>query len=596
MYRFLAFTRLPAKIGRTVSTKRGVVFPEITRTLTKLNAGENVMNFVPKWTKHAAIVVIAAFALTLTAGMSVADEETEAKSPEDMSVGEFVDASIRQGYEDNEIEPSEMASDEEWVRRVYLDIVGRIPTLDEAKEFINNESPRKRPVLVEKLLDSQDYVRNMTTVWTNNCVGRGQPRGNNAAFSRRGMEKFFREAFAKNRPWDEVVVDLVTSEGHWEENGAVNFTMAQMTMNDDAVQLTAKTTKLFLGMQVQCTQCHNHPFNNWQQSQFWEFNSFFRQVVNRNVQRTNPTTGRREQDYREILLKDFSGPVYYEKRSGLMQVAFPIYEGEAIEPDAFDRRKEFSKLLVKADNGQTPLIAKALVNRTWGQFFGYGFTRPVDDMGPHNPASHPEVLERLSAEFVKSDYNVKDLVRWIANSEAYSLTSKFGGKNEVDKPSAGEMPLFSHMYIKSMQAEQLYDSLIVATNAQKSGRGGWDEQEQQRRRWMQQFVVAFDNDENDEATTFNGTIPQALMMMNSELINKAVSAERGSFLYETFSKPGADNAKMNDLYLAALSRKPTRRETSVASNLIRKYGSKKAQAYQDLFWALLNSNEFIFNH
>ncbi|MEQ9409893.1 MAG: DUF1549 domain-containing protein [Fuerstiella sp.] len=553
------------------------------------------MNFVPKWTQQATIVA-------LLAGLTVAGlraDETGASEPADraeMSVGEFVDAKIRQGYEDNEIEASPIATDEEWVRRVYLDIVGRIPSLTEVTEFLADESPRKRPVLIDRLLESPDYVRNLTTIWTNNCVGRGEPRGNNRAFSRTGMEKFFREAFARNVPWDEVVIDLVTSEGHWEENGAVNYTLAQMQMPDEAVQLTAKTTKLFLGMQVQCTQCHNHPFNNWQQSQFWEFNSFFRQVRNINHQRTNPDTGRREQTYREVVLQDFSGPVYYEKRSGLMQVAFPEYLGQKIDPNAFDRRKEFSRLLVSADHGETPLIAKAFVNRTWGQFFGYGFTRPVDDMGPHNPASHPEVLERLSAEFVRQDYDVRQLIRWIANSEAYQLTSQFNDKNQIDNPAAGEMPLFSHMYIKSMQAEQLYDSLIVATNAQKTGRGGWDEQEEQRRRWMQQFVVAFDNDENDEATTFNGTIPQALMMMNSEMIEKAVSAERGSFLYETFSGPGKEMDKLQKLYLAALSRYPTRREATQAMSLVRQYGQHKAAAYQDLFWALLNSNEFIFVH
>jgi hypothetical protein len=280
-----------------------------------------------------------------------------------------------------------------------------------------------------------------------------------------------------------------------------------------------------------------------------------------------------------------------------MQVAFPIYMGKKVDPNAFDRRKEFGKLLVTADNGETPLIAKAFVNRVWGQFFGYGFTRPVDDMGPHNPASHPEVLDRLSAEFVKSDYDIKQLISWITNSTPYSLTSQFGEDNAVDNPSAGEMPLFSHMYIKSMQAEQLYDSLISATNAHKSGKGGWEAQESQRRRWMQQFVAAFDTDENDEATTFNGTIPQALMMMNSELIEKAVNAERGSFLFETFSKPGKDAVKLQDLYLAALSRRPSRGEIGEAQRMISAYGPRgKVYAYQDLFWALLNSNEFICVH
>lgn len=549
------------------------------------------MKLVAKWTH----IVLTSAVMLGVAGTDVrGDEDVAEVDTEQMSVVDAINHYIRLGYEDNEITPSPAASDEEWIRRVYLDVVGRIPTLTELKSFLDDESPRKRGAVINSLLDNPDYVRNMTTIWTNHSIGRGTPR----RVSRRGMEKFYREAFAKNRPWDEVVVDIVTAEGHFEENGAVNYTLAQMQMPDDAVQLTAKTTKLFLGMQVQCTQCHNHPFNNWQQAQFWEFNSFFRQVRKQDHRKVDPKTGRRVDDYSEVTTRDFSGPVYFEKRSGLMQVAFPTYQGETVAPDAFDRRKEFAKLLLKADNDETPLIAKAFTNRLWGHFFGYGITRPVDDMGPHNPPSHPEVLDRLSAEFAKSEYDIKQLVRWITSVGAYGLTSQFGDDNQVDDPDAGEVPLFSHMYVKSMQAEQLYDSLIVASSAHKSGKGGWEAQEQQRNRWMQQFVVAFDNDENDEATTFNGTIPQALMMMNSELIEKAVSVERGSFLFETFASPGNETQKMQDLYMAALSRKPTRTEISTAQRLVKGYRGPqgKGMAYQDLFWALLNSNEFIFVH
>ncbi|MEP3480879.1 MAG: DUF1549 domain-containing protein [Fuerstiella sp.] len=535
-----------------------------------------------------AILALAAAACCSSSTFAAEDVESGGQT----SVVEFIDSMIQQGYEDNEIKPSSLAGDEEFLRRIYLDVIGRIPTMQEAEAYMKDENPRKQGILIDELLESPDYVRHFTTTWTNHSIGRGQPR----RVSRKGMTKFYREAFARNRPWDEVVIDLVTAEGHFEENGAVNYTLAQMQMPDDSVQLTAKTAKLFLGMQVQCTQCHNHPFNNWQQAQFWEFNSFFRQVQKRDHRKFDEATGRQVDDYSEVLTRDFEGPVYFEKRSGLMQVAYPIYNGEAIEPNAFDRRKEFGKLLVKTDNGETPMIAKAFVNRTWGQFFGYGFTRPIDDMGPHNPASHPEVLERLSAEFVKADYDVKQLIKWITNTNAYSLTSQYGEENDIDDPSAGEMPLFSHMYMKSMQAEQLYDSLIVASSAHKAGRGGWEAQEDQRRRWMGQFFVAFDTDENDEATTFNGTIPQALMMMNSELMQKAVNADRGSFLYETMMSNEPDSKKIQKLYMASLTRMPGRAEMRNAGKMISRYGANRAAAYQDLFWALLNSNEFIFNH
>ncbi len=564
---------------------------------------------MPQWIKgfkavayHRAAIagVIAAVVCSQPA---IADEATKAGSAAagekpaatEVSLVEFIDQQVRQGWTDNEIEPTAAATDEEWVRRIYLDICGRIPTLEEVKSFNEDKSPRKRFTLIDALLADEDYVRNFTTIWTNNSIGRGTPR----RVSRKGMEKFYREAFAKDRPWNEIVVDIVTASGHYEENGAVNYTLAQLQNQDEGVQLTAMTTRLFLGLQVQCTQCHNHPFNKWQQDQFWEYNSFFRQVDKRDHRKLDPNTGRMVDDYSEVLTKDFSGPVYYEKRSGVMQVAYPRFEGIEVDPgNDTDRREEFAKLLTRSIDGQAPHIAQSMVNRMWSHFFGYGFTRPVDDMGPHNPASHPELLDRLSHEFVDSGYDLKQFIRTICATEAYSLGSQFNDKNKSDDPAAGEMPLFSHMYLKSMQAEQLYDSLIVASNAHQSGRGGWSAQEEQRQKWMQQFIVAYENDENDESTTFNGTIPQALMMMNSELIEKACSVERGSFLFESMSKPGTEPQKIQELYLAALSRHPTRSELSKVSKMLsdNKYRGQPLNAYQDLFWALLNSNEFVFIH
>lgn len=523
----------------------------------------------------------------------VASLPAGATSAADESLVDFIDTRLAQSWTDNEVEPSAEASQDEWLRRVYLDMIGRIPSVDELDDWAANQGPRRKGELIDRLMEDPDFVRNFTTIWTNECIGRGTPR----RVSRKGMEKFFREAFAKNRPWNEVVQDLITAEGHFEENGAVNYILAQTQMRDEAVQLTAKTTRLFLGIQVQCTQCHNHPFNDWQQNQFWEFNSFFRQVRRIDRRRQDPNTGRLVDDYSEVVRQDFTGPVYFEKRSGLMQVAFPKVNGLEVDPDSEDRRGELGRLLNQSTDGETPLIAVAFANRMWAHFFGYGFTRPVDDMGPHNPASHPEILDRIAAEFVKENYDVRKLIGWIVNTRAYSLSSQFDAQNSIDNPGGGEMPLFSHAYLRSMEAEQLYDSLIVATNAHQSGRAGWEDQEAQRRRWMQQFVVAFNNDENAEATTFNGTIPQALMLMNSELTETAVSAQPGSFLHEVLSSKDKDAIRIQKLYLAALSRLPTRAEQSKARKLFRKYGPNgRVAAFQDLFWALLNSNEFIFIH
>lgn len=517
-----------------------------------------------------------------------ASPQTEGTLPD------YINQQLRMGWADNDIRPSPVAADEEWVRRAYLDLAGRIPSLVEVQAFLGDKSPRRRQALVDSLLESDDFVRHLTTTWTNNCIGRGTPR----RVSRAGMEKFFRESFSRNRPWNQIVVDLVTGAGHFEENGAVNYILSQLQLDDDGVQLTAKTARLFLGLQVQCTQCHDHPFNKWQQNQFWEFNSFFRQVRKEEYRKLDPLTGRMVDDYSAVVWQDFSGPVYYEKRSGLMQVAFPKYFEFTINADAeTDRRAEFGRLIVESVDGTPPLIAPAFINRTWSQFFGYGFTRPVDDMGPHNPVSHPALLDHLSRQFVAGGYNIRELIRAICNSEAYGLTSQTSDQNEIDNPAAGETALFSHMYLKPMQAEQLYDSLIVASGAHRAGQGGWSAQEQQRRVWMAQFIVAFDNDENDETTTFNGTIPQALMMMNGELIEKAVSTERGSFLLELLSRPGNDGSRIDDLYLTSLSRRPSRAEQQKALRMIALHPSgNRLLAWQDLFWVLLNSNEFMFVH
>lgn len=544
-------------------------------------------------------VRLLAVALTLSIasqGLVIAQDEPAAEAPVPSVTGssdeviDYINARIRQSWKDNEVVPSELATDEEWLRRVYLDIVGHIPPADVVEDFLADKDQQKRSKLIDKLLDDPGYVRNWTTIWTNVTIGRQTPRRT----SRPGMQKFFREAFARNRPWNEVVFDLIAGEGHFEENGEVNFLLAQLEMQDDAVTATAKATRVLMGIQVQCTQCHNHPFNDWQQSQFWEFNSFFRQMAKRNTRRYDPETGRMVDDFSELVRRNFDGPVYYEKRSGLMQVAYPRFFGEPVDagPDT-DRRTELARLMTEEN---TEYIARAKVNRMWGHFFGYGFTKPVDDMGPHNPPSHPELLDYLTQKFIEYRYDQKQLVRWIANSEAYNLTSQFNKDNEYDNPAAGETPLFSHMYVKALEAEQLYDSLIVATNAHKSGRGNWDAQERQRQQWMMQFVRTFGTDENDEVTTFNGTIPQALMLMNGQLIQNAISVEKGSYLRTVLEKRGSDSVKVKELYLAALGRNPSRREMQQALKLFRSNPKDKLGAYQDLYWALLNSNEFIFNH
>jgi len=534
--------------------------------------------------------------LSAMAGVSAhAADEAEFSTGSNEVLIKEVNQLIRRSWDDNLIKPSEVADDTEWLRRVYLDVVGHIPPMEAVKEFVASKDPAKRSKIVDQLLDDPDYVRNWTTVWTNHSIGRGfRNRGDRDEVSRLGMDKFYREAFARNRPWNDVVKDIVTAEGNFEENGAVNFILAQMEMPDEGVQLTADFTRLFLGIQVQCTQCHDHPFNDWKQDQFWSYNSIFRQTAKDIQRKYDEDSGRMVVDFVEVTWRNVDQEeVFFERRNGEVRPAYPVFNSHKIDPAKHvDRRKEFGDLLQKDDD---KMVAAAMVNRMWGHFFGYGFTKPVDDMGPHNPPSHPEVMELLTNSFVESGYDVKQLIRWIANTEAYNLTSKFGKENDIDNPAAGEIPLFSHMYVKAMEVEQLYDSLIIATNAHKSGSRNFDAAEQQRQRWLGEFITLFGDDENDSSTSFNGSIPQALMMMNGPLVTQATSLDRGSFLAEIASSPGSDVDKVKDIYLATLSRYPNGRELSNIAKLFRS-SPNKALAYQDVLWALLNSNEFIVNH
>ena len=237
------------------------------------------------------------------------------------------------------------------------------------------------------------------------------------------------------------------------------------------------------------------------------------------------------QDFRGEGSTPTEAEIYFEKRNGELQVAYPKFiDGTTINPSGnikdVDRRAELAKLMIKSE-----FLGKAVVNRYSAHFLGYGFTKPVDDLGPHNTASHPELLDRLGQEFAAGGHDLKRLIRWITLSEAYALSSKTTPKNSKDDPSLGERPKFSHFYLRQMQAEQLYESVLVIMNEHKKP-GSYTEQEGKKADLLRQFTLTFGNDEGEEATTFNGTIPQALMMMNGELTKMAIDVKNDTFLHE----------------------------------------------------------------
>jgi len=230
----------------------------------------------------------------------------------------------------------------------------------------------------------------------------------------------------------------------------------------------------------------------------------------------------------------------------------------------------------------------------WGHFLGYGFTKPIDDLGEHNPPSHPELLDGLAERFREQSFDLKELIRWIVLSRPYALSSKSTKGNQRDDPSLGEKPKFSHFYLRQMRAEDLYESLLTATKAAQS-RGG-EEAAKKKDEWLSQFIIAFGTDEGDDATTFNGSIPQVLMMFNGDLIKQATSTKEGGFLSQVAGGGMKNSAKINTLYQAALARSPSPREVSAANKMLVDRKGDAIGALQDIWWAVLNSNEFIINH
>jgi len=506
----------------------------------------------------------------------------------------FIDEQIQAAWRDHEVTASPRADDSEWLRRVYLDTVGHIPESEQVTAFLKETGPDKRQRIVDQLLDDQDYIRNWTTIWSGLLIGRSNPRNVNRA----SLQKYLREAFARNRGWHEIVTDFISAEGSGEDNGAANFLLAHL--NNQAVPATAITARLFLGQQLQCTQCHNHPFNEQKQDEFWAFNSFFQQVEMVDRPRGgNPRV-------REVALRDRDGaePTFYETRNGLQMATFPRYEDVRVDIDSGGRlRQRLAQLLV---NGDSPQVARAFVNRMWHHFLGAAFTPEVDDMGPHVAVVHSEVLDRLTREFVRSGYDVKQLIRWICATESYNLSSRMSDGNRIDDPSAGQEALFSRVYVKPMTVEQVFDSLMIATQARELFGPDWDSLEKKRQEWLQQFVMAWDTDDNDEADLFNGSIPQALMLMNGELVKLTLEVEHGTLLDKVVRSRGNEQAKIEQIALATLSRRPTAEEAAAVRRLIRDHTNRRSRGdnlqaatrdgLEDLFWAYLNSNEFILVH
>jgi len=490
------------------------------------------------------------------------------------ALAKLIDQGIDARLNAASIKPSPEASDAEFLRRVYLDITGVIPTPEKAIAFIDDKSPNKRAKLIDELLQDPNFGKHQADIWTNLMY---LVDSDNRFVNKSPLRDWLTEKFNANMHWDAMAFELVTATGDLDKNGATGYLMS----NRGVDKMTDSVGKLFLGVQIQCAQCHNHPFTNWKQTEYWGLAQFFYKV--------NISNPRAAKDGGTISISEEGKPA--RKGNAIPEsaknVAPKLLGADTLKLDSTKPyRPVMANWLTTPSN---PFFSKAFVNRLWSQYFGRGFVNPVDDLSKENQPSHPELLASLSKEFGGSGFDIKHMIRGICNSKTYQRTSKPLGDNRDDRT------LYSHQSIKVLTGESLFDSLttVLGNTAQKerpmpkaAPKGGPVGQ-------RDQFAAFFLGTDNAKPTDYEAGIPQALRLMNSPLMASARLTQVAGRAAD-LSRGASPEKAVEKLYVATLSRRPTADETAKMKAFLAKHQDPRA-AYGDVLWVLLNSSEFALN-
>jgi hypothetical protein len=497
--------------------------------------------------------------------------------------------------EDN-IKPAARTTDEAFLRRVTLDLTGKLPSPTELTDFVTDCDPTKRSRVIDKLLASDAYASHSAKYWRDVITAKYTDR--RAMGMVPAFEKWLTEQFKANKSWGDIAWSMLTAEGSVpyggpndgsvkDANPAATFLLAHLG-DDQAEERAAETSRVFLGIQIQCAQCHDHPFDEWKQRQFHEFASYFSNIRTR---QSRPDDGPRRLEmvvqYREHRLPDKNDPTKGTTVRPRFLTGAP--------PEARRNDRDLRAALADAVTGPENFwFAAAFVNRTWAEMLGQGFFPTVDDMGPGKDAYMPDVLIRLAASFRATDYDIKQLLRTICNSDAYQRQIRPGS-------SADEHLHFAAAYPTRLPAEALWQSLtnVLGNIGAPSGPFGFRGPPPGapafgrfgRPSLESTFVNEFKFDPSLKADEVEGSIPQALILMNNRDINQSIQARSSNLLSGVLKKYSKDEDAIRALYFKAFARKPTDHELSKAAAYVHKVG-KRDEAFEDLLWALLNSTEF----
>lgn len=485
------------------------------------------------------------------------------------------------------LEPSRQTNDAAFLRRIHLDMTGVIPTSEEVSEFLDDSAPNKRSRKIDELIGSKESVNFWTGKWVNWLIG----RRNQGDDRRVGLESWVRETLRTNMPYNMFVKELIAADGELRDNGAGNYVLRY---ERSPVFLTSHSSRLFLGLPMQCAECHDHKTEAWLQEDFYGIAAFYTGIQSEQkgmFKQANLMDEEQEMDMENYLITNSpkqNRTIYVESMDESVPPRF--LDGTEYNGELTKKRQALAEWMTAKKN---PYFSKAIVNRIWKHFMGRGFVEPVDGFGEEYPATNPELLAWLAEDFVIHGYDLQHLMRTILHSKTYQRSS------ETNKSNKDDEIYYSHAYMKPLGAEQFFSSMLQATIFVRLEKSKTPIQlKRMKRDYLNRFLFLLDNGEMEEIEAFNGTVPQALMMINGSLVNDSANyKERDSFIHYVLNNWRDTIDRVQFIYLTVLSRKPTSKEQNYFQRYLERslYRSKDL-AYEDLYWVLLNSAEFSHNH
>ncbi len=469
--------------------------------------------------------------------------------------------------------PSDLCSDEVFLRRATIDITGLLPTVEEYQAFVADADPAKRARLVDRLLERKEFSEIWALKWANLLMVKSS---NEVSYKSMFLySNWLTNQISSNVPLNQMVQNLLSASGGTFKNPATNYYQIER----DTLKTAENVAQVFMGIRTQCAQCHNHPFDRWTMDDYYSFAAFFAQI------------GRKQgEDYRETIIFN-SGGGEVKHPVGGRDMAPKFLGGPAPEVKGKDRRTVLVQWLASPEN---PYFATSVANRVWAHFFGLGIVEPVDDIRVSNPASNPELFQALGAKLTSYNYDFKQLVRDICNSQTYQRSSQANASNEGDAKN------FSHSRIRRIPAESLLDCLSQVTEIQEKFQGlplGARAVQVADGQTSNYFMTSFGRSPRQtvcaaEATT-EPTLSQALHLINGDtLTRKLAESKRLQKMLDAGQKPPQ---VVETIYMTCLSRKPTPEETQKLEAVLAAEPNPR-NAVDDILWAVLNSREFAFNH